>query len=168
MDTWSLTNRAFHNSRPNNIYLSTQRGALIILCSSSWFSFILQLATRLRLGWFPIMHPFHAIFTHFKIAITSLPPSRPSLPSIPPSLLRLPGFTRDNICSVIAQDTLIYVLKLNKHLVTFKFIPLNPPPHQWGRGGGVKKCINFLGSSWNFPYFEILSPKTPTPGWGGG
>ena len=44
------------------------------------------LAGYLALLGFPIMHPFHAICTNFIIAITSLPPSHPSLPTFRPSL----------------------------------------------------------------------------------
>ena len=143
-------------------------------------------------GWFDtewpisIMHPFHAICTHFIIAITSLPPSHPSLlpsffppslrpsvrpslppflrPSVSPSLLLLPGFTLD-ICSVIAQN--IKILFKTLCLVTFKFLPLKLPlpPHQLGRvGGGVKNVSIFSAVHEISRNFFFLTLKTPNRG----
>ena len=44
----------------------------------------------------------------------------------------------------------------------------NPPPTSWvGVGGGGKQqCIDFLGSSWNFPDFWKFDPPPNSPvGW---
>ena len=75
---------------------------------------------------FRIMHPFHALCTHFISDITALPPSRPFPSSLSPlpSLLGSPGFTR-RICSVIAQDNCIlrYCLKLYDYCSTDAYRP---------------------------------------------